>query len=57
MDNGVGIPQKTDWQTSDSLGLRIVRNLVESQLEGTIELSGNPGTCVTICFDVEITTP
>lgn len=48
-DNGIGIPQNLDWQTSPSLGLRIVRNLV-TQLKGTLTLSQSRGTHFCITF-------
>jgi two-component sensor histidine kinase len=35
-DDGVGAPESLDWQNTSSLGLRLVKSLVE-QLEGTIE--------------------
>jgi PAS domain S-box-containing protein len=47
-DNGTGFPAGYDAK-SESLGLRIVRNLT-SQLDGTVELNGNGGTSVVICF-------
>lgn len=47
-DTGIGIPEGFDWGSAGSLGLRIVRSLVEQQLMGTIELESQPGTKWTI---------
>ncbi|MEI7479730.1 MAG: ATP-binding protein, partial [Actinomycetes bacterium] len=37
-DNGRGLPQDFSIQTTTSLGLSIVRDLLQSQLGGTIEM-------------------
>ena len=51
-DTGVGIPEDFDWRDTDSLGLQIVRSLVEDQLRGTIDLDRTNGTKWTITFPV-----
>ena len=33
MDNGIGIPDKFDWENSSTLGLKLVHTLVESQTQ------------------------
>jgi two-component sensor histidine kinase len=38
-DDGLGLPEGFDIEQTTSLGLSIVRNLVESQLEGTISMA------------------
>jgi two-component sensor histidine kinase len=38
-DNGVGLPADFDLETTPSLGLSIVRDLVRTQLGGTIEIA------------------
>jgi two-component sensor histidine kinase len=38
-DDGLGLPEGFDIEQTASLGLSIVRNLVESQLEGTISMT------------------
>ncbi|MBD2504380.1 PAS domain S-box protein [Anabaena azotica] len=48
-DSGVGIPETLDWENANSLGLRIVRNLVR-QLKGKIILERDRGTTFYICF-------
>jgi two-component sensor histidine kinase len=58
-DDGVGLPDGFDINDTESLGLSIVRDLVRSQLEGTISMERAPfplgsgeqsasGTAVTI---------
>jgi two-component sensor histidine kinase len=42
-DNGKGLPEEFDLDTSTSLGLSIVRTLVESELEGFLEMGPRPG--------------
>jgi two-component system, sensor histidine kinase PdtaS len=41
-DDGLGLPEGFDIEQTSSLGLSIVRNLVASQLEGTISMSSVP---------------
>ncbi|HEY9653749.1 MAG TPA: histidine kinase dimerization/phosphoacceptor domain -containing protein, partial [Coleofasciculaceae cyanobacterium] len=48
-DNGIGIPEEFDIETTHSLGLTLVQGLVE-QLEGTFELVRNRGTEFKITF-------
>ena len=42
-DDGVGLPADFDLDRSPSLGLSIVRTLVESELGGSIEIGAAPG--------------
>ncbi len=44
VDNGVGLPPGFDLTSTNSLGLSLVRGLVESQLLGTISMETNGGT-------------
>jgi PAS domain S-box-containing protein len=48
-DSGDGIPTSLDWEHTDSLGLRIVRELVK-QLKGTLTLNRDRGTAFQITF-------
>jgi PAS domain S-box-containing protein len=48
-DNGIGIPQNINLQTTRSLGLTLVQGLV-GQLEGNLEIDSDQGTLVTITF-------
>jgi two-component sensor histidine kinase len=52
-DNGVGIPGDLDWRNAESLGLRLVIELVD-QLDGTIELDRSAGTKFTIVVKEKI---
>ncbi len=52
-DDGVGLPEGFDAATSSSLGLSIVRTLVESELDGTIRIGAAPGRGT----QVEVTVP
>ena len=51
-DDGVGIPAGMDLENSDSLGLTLVRLLVE-QLGGTLRVSSDAGTSFSIRFPVK----
>ncbi len=53
MDNGVGMPNEFDWRNSNTLGLKLVRTLVENQLDGSIDLDSNNGTKFAIKFTIE----
>jgi len=52
LDDGAGLPERFSLDSSDRLGLQIVRTLVEAELNATLELtgrgSGQPGTAVTL---------
>lgn len=52
-DDGTGFPDGFDWENSDSLGLKLVQNLVGNQLDGSIELDNANGTRFTIRFNLE----
>jgi len=45
-DNGCGLPAGFDIDRTRSLGLSIVRDLVRSQLSGTIKMDTDAGTVV-----------
>ncbi|HIK07436.1 MAG TPA: PAS domain S-box protein [Trichormus sp. M33_DOE_039] len=48
-DSGVGIPETLNWESTNSLGLRIVKNLVR-QIKGNIFLKSDRGTSFYIYF-------
>lgn len=48
-DNGTGIPQTINIDHTKKLGLKIV-NILTTQLDGTLELTRNPGTTYKITF-------
>jgi PAS domain S-box-containing protein len=52
-DDGVGMPDDFDWKNTNSLGLKLVRTLVENQLDGSIGINSNNGTKFTIKFNIE----
>ncbi|HUQ40682.1 MAG TPA: sensor histidine kinase, partial [Acidimicrobiales bacterium] len=52
-DNGVGLPPGFSVDDTTSLGLSIVRHLITSQLEGTIEMHDDHGTVVDLCVGLE----
>ena len=49
-DDGIGMSDKVDIYTTDSLGLKLVRNLVQKQLKGEIQLKRDKGTEFTVKF-------
>ncbi len=52
-DNGVGIAPHVDLNTSDTLGLNLVEALVETQLNGSLELIRSKGTHFKIRFQIK----
>jgi two-component sensor histidine kinase len=53
-DDGVGLPEGFDVDTSLNLGLSIVRTLVESELGGLLELRARPGGGARAVVDVPL---
>jgi len=53
-DNGVGLPPHFSVASTPTLGLSIVRNLISSQLGGTISLSNDDGLVVSMSVPVEV---
>jgi PAS domain S-box-containing protein len=49
-DNGVGVPEGFNMANTSTLGLKLVTNLVENQLDGKIELDRSQGTTFRITF-------
>ncbi|MCP4755282.1 MAG: PAS domain S-box protein, partial [Proteobacteria bacterium] len=43
-DDGIGMPENLDWKNSNTLGLKLVRTLVENQLDGSIDMESHNGT-------------
>ncbi|MCK5216960.1 MAG: PAS domain S-box protein [Methanosarcinales archaeon] len=52
-DDGIGLPEGFDIETSETLGLFLVKILTVDQLEGKIEFINNKGTTVNIEFEIE----
>ena len=55
MDDGIGIPMDFDWRNSKSLGLKLVRTLVENQLDGSVDMESKNGTKFIIKFNIDET--
>lgn len=53
-DDGVGLPDGFDLDNSTSLGLSIVRTLVESELDGMLEMGVNPGGGTRVSVDLPL---
>jgi two-component system, sensor histidine kinase PdtaS len=52
-DNGVGLPEGFSIEATTSLGLSIVRGLVNSQLGGKIDMYNDGGTVVELAIPVD----
>lgn len=48
-DNGIGLPRGWNWETSSTLGLRLVRTLAR-QIDATMQVTGDAGTTFLIAF-------
>jgi PAS domain S-box-containing protein len=48
-DNGIGLPEKYDYQNSDTLGLQLT-DILTQQLKGHVEIDKNHGTTFKITF-------
>ncbi|HEX6516152.1 MAG TPA: histidine kinase N-terminal domain-containing protein [Nocardioidaceae bacterium] len=53
-DDGVGLPPDFDLDSSTSLGLSIVRTLVESELDGMLEVGPGSGTGTRVRLDLPL---
>ncbi len=51
-DNGVGLPRNQAWDSSKSLGMRLVRLWATHQLGGRLDISTETGTNFVIVFDL-----
>tara|TARA_B100000959_G_scaffold287241_1_gene370403 strand:- start:5805 stop:7871 length:2067 start_codon:yes stop_codon:yes gene_type:complete len=49
-DNGVSVPDKLNVRNSKTFGLKLITDLVENQLEGTLEMNRDKGTEFRIRF-------
>jgi len=56
-DNGVGFPEGFDIESTRSLGLAIVRDLVRTQLGGTITMANDGGAVATLRLPARAATP
>jgi two-component sensor histidine kinase len=53
-DDGVGVPAGFDFRSSGTLGLRLVRELGEQQLRGTVAMASCRGIQVSIEFSADL---
>ena len=51
-DNGVGIPDNFDYLNSNSLGLKLIKTLVQHQLRGSFGMNNDHGTKITVEFPI-----
>lgn len=49
-DNGIGIPNLEDVSRSNSLGVKLIRTLIQHQLKGTLNITSDHGTQILIDF-------
>jgi two-component sensor histidine kinase len=56
-DNGAGLPQGFDLDSSTSLGLQIVRTLVVTELAGRLEISPRAAGGTTVMVDLPLEWP
>ena len=52
-DEGVGIPESIDIEHSETLGLKLIRNLIRKQLKGDVRFESGKGTAVIVEFDID----
>lgn len=52
-DSGIGLPSGFDWTNATTLGLRLVKDLVERQLNGSINYENQNGLTFTITFNLD----
>jgi PAS domain S-box-containing protein len=49
-DDGIGLPGNFDISRSNSLGLKLIRTLVQQQLKGSLLINSHPGTEIIVKF-------
>ena len=52
-DNGVGIPEDVDIEGTETLGLKLIRNLVRKQLKGEVWFKNNGGMDIVAEFPID----
>ena len=53
-DDGIGIPGNFDVSRSNSLGLKLIRTLVQHQLKGSLMINSHHGTEIIVEFPIMI---
>jgi two-component sensor histidine kinase len=51
-DDGVGLPEGFDLNTTKTLGMRVVKILAEGQLGGNMDVVSDKGTTFTVEFEI-----
>jgi two-component sensor histidine kinase len=51
-DDGIGLPENLDISRTNSLGLKLIRTLVQHQLKGSLSFKNRKGTEVNVEFPV-----
>ena len=51
-DNGIGIPDHVDIDKTETLGIKLVRDLVLTQLKGDLQINRTNGTEIDIAFHI-----
>jgi two-component sensor histidine kinase len=51
-DNGIGIPEAFDINRTNSLGIKLIRTLVQQQLKGSLTINRKKGTEVIVEFPI-----
>ncbi|MBD3304801.1 transporter substrate-binding domain-containing protein [candidate division KSB3 bacterium] len=49
-DNGIGLPDDFDYRQASSLGFRLITQIAQYQLRGTLDIQRNQGTAVHVRF-------
>ncbi len=52
-DSGVGIPEDIDIEGTETLGLKLIRNLIRKQLKGEVQFKRNNGTDIRAEFPID----
>ncbi|NQT24708.1 PAS domain S-box protein [candidate division KSB1 bacterium] len=52
IDNGKGFPDDFNWETAETLGMKLVRILIENQLRGRFLITNDQGTHALVHFPV-----
>jgi two-component sensor histidine kinase len=53
MDNGRGVPEEVDVENTETLGLKLAKNIMEKQLRGEFVLIRNQGTKISMTFPID----
>jgi PAS domain S-box-containing protein len=51
-DNGIGMPEEVDLEKANTLGLKLIRKIIQQQLKGKIKIIRQGGTEIRIEFEI-----